>query len=95
MPQIYNTQQNYSYKNVSTAATTVVKAAPGVLHRVTVNNGTFGTIALYDNASAASGTLIGTITPTAAAQTWVYDVATTLGLTMVAAANTDITVIYL
>lgn len=95
MPQINNPQQTYNYKNVAAAATTVVKAAPGILHRININNITFGTIALFDNASAGSGTLIGTITPTALNQTWVQDVVFANGLTIVTAAATDITVIYL
>ena len=51
------------FLNVAAQATTVVKAAPGILHRIVVNKAVAnGTLTLYDHASAASGTKLGTVT---------------------------------
>lgn len=87
----------YSYKNITTDATTTVKSGAGVLHTITFNNPTATeVITVYDNI-AASGTIIGTITIPASPQpvTLTYDVAFKTGLTVVTATATgDITVSY-
>jgi hypothetical protein len=82
-----------TYKNITSATTTVVKAGPGQLHFIVVNTpGTTNTVTIYDN-TAASGTKIGTIT--AAAQGSVrYECDFTTGLTVVTGATSDITVVY-
>lgn len=87
----------FQYKNITTDTTTVVKASAGVLHTITFNNPVATeTVTLYDN-TAASGTKIGTITVPASPQpqTLMFDVAFTIGLTIVTAtAASDITVSY-
>ncbi len=89
---------NNTYLNITGDATTVVKASPGTLHAITLNNPTATeVITLYDNASAASGTKIGTITVPASPQavTLLYDIQFTNGLTIqTATATSDITVSY-
>jgi len=85
-----------SFLNVTTAATTVVKASAGVLERICVNTvGAGSTITLYDNASAASGTKIGTLT-SAIQGSLTYNVAFSNGLVAVTASGTpaDITFVY-
>jgi hypothetical protein len=90
-------QSGYTYKNITTDATTVVKSAMGVLHTITINTPvSTGTVTIYDN-TAASGTKIGTFTvPNAATPiTLTYDVAFLTGLTIVSAVEImDITVSY-
>lgn len=83
------------YKNITTAATTVVKSGSGILERIIVNSGGSGsTIAIYDNTSAAT-TLIGTAT-SASQATLIYGCRFSTGLTIVTASGTaaDITVVY-
>ncbi len=84
-----------SFRNITTATTTAVKASAGVLVSITVNTaGAGSTITLYDN-TAASGTKIATLT-SAAQTTLIYNVAFSTGLTAVTASGTpaDITVSY-
>lgn len=84
-----------SYKNITTAATTAVKATAGVLERVIVNTaGAGSTITLYDN-TAGSGTKIATMT-SAAQGVLSFNCSFTTGLTAVTASGTpaDITIIY-
>lgn len=69
---VIKTEQRFSFSNVT--ADTAVKSGAGFLHTVTIMPtdaaATAGTIVLYDN-TAESGTIIGTITVTAA---WVAPV---------------------
>lgn len=64
MPQYpYNQPLGLAYKYIGTQTTTVVKASAGYLDRLVFWSGTSGAvITLYDNASAASGTIIAQIT---------------------------------
>lgn len=84
----------YSYTNISTATTTVVKSGSGVLGRITVNTTAAGTITIYDN-TAGSGTKIATLPASVAVGTYEYGVAFSTGLTIVTAGASDITVAYL
>lgn len=84
----------FSYQNITTDATTAIKAGPGYLHTVCINTpAATGTVTIYDN-TAASGTKIGTITSFASVGgCFTYDVAFWTGLTVVTATATpDITV---
>ena len=93
--------QGYNKLNIVLAAptTTVIKTGAGMLHLIQINKTTaLGVITCYDN-TAASGTLIGTITQPAAVLasqiTLIYDVNFSIGLTCVTAtAAQDITVSY-
>jgi len=90
---------SYQFRNITTATTTTVKSGVGQLHSITVNKQVIaGTITVYDN-TAASGTIIATITFGAALAgdppiTGLYGISFTTGLTIVTSAATDITVSY-
>lgn len=87
------------FLNIAGAATTVVKAGPGRLRHITFNKKVAnGVITIYDNASAASGTKVGTITNPATlldnADTLFYDVNMQNGIVVVTSAADDITVVF-
>lgn len=97
---VQKVEQRFSYNNITTTATTVVKSGVGMLHSITINTPVASSvITIYDN-TAGSGTKIGTITlpGTLLAEgpyTAHYDVAFTVGLTIVTATGaSDITVSY-
>jgi hypothetical protein len=98
-PKTYGDGDGASYLNIVGAATTVVKGYPGKLVRI-VNNKKVanGVITIYDNASAASGTKIGTITNPAtlleSAQGYEYGCNFNNGLTIVTSAADDLTVVF-
>lgn len=90
----------YNFVNITAAAptTTVVKSGTGVLHTITFNKPVAtGVVTVYDN-TAASGTIIATITIPASPLpvTLVYDATFATGLTIVTAtAAQDLTVSYI
>lgn len=89
---------DWGYTAISTATTTVVKTGAGQLNAVIVTGGTLGAITIYDN-TAASGTNIATaFTPTVLTGggpgVFVFNVAFSVGLTIVTGAATAITVTY-
>jgi hypothetical protein len=86
----------YKYLNITTDATTTVKASPGILHTICINTpAATETLTIYDNTSA-SGTKIGTTTLFASTNPcFTYDAYFATGLTIVTAtAAGDITVTY-
>lgn len=89
------TSGGYSYSNITTAATTLVKTGAGDLHCVSVNSiGTTFTITIYDNVTAAVPK-IATSAAVTAIGTLCFDVAFTTGLTIVTGGTPgDITVSY-
>lgn len=96
---VQKVEQRYSYLNITTATTTVVKSGVGFFHLIVINKHVAtGVITIYDN-TAASGTKIATITTGAAILSdppldAVYDVSFTTGLTIVTSQAEDITVSY-
>ena len=94
------TAVGYSFLNITLAAptTTVVKTGAGILHTVTFNKPVAtAVVTIYDN-TAASGTVIGTITVPASPipVTLTYNAAFGTGLTITTAtAAQDITVTYI
>ena len=86
-----------SFSNINTNTTSTVKSGAGVLKRIVVNKiGTSSnTCTIYDN-TTATGTIIGTIDPVHTQMVFEYDLAFSIGLTIVTANGTaaDITVIY-
>ncbi|MFA6475726.1 MAG: hypothetical protein WCV88_06095 [Patescibacteria group bacterium] len=91
----------FSHQNITLAAptTTVVKTGSGSLHAITINKAAASAIiAIYDGITAASGSLIGTITMPgtllASQATLIYDVSFAEGLTIVTTTAQDITVSY-
>lgn len=83
------------YSNISSATTTLVKTGVGILSAITINTTAVGTITIYDSLTGA-GAKIGTIAASPAiGSTFNYnDVAFGIGLTIVTAAASDITVSY-
>lgn len=85
----------WQYLNITGDVTTTVKKSPGMLHCITVNTPVATeTIKIYDG-TAATGTLIGTITVSSTPQpvTLFYDVVFNTNLTIVTAtATSDLTV---
>jgi hypothetical protein len=92
-------QSGHAYKHISAlAATTVIKSGPGTLVRVCINTkgASSNVLTLYDNASAASGTVIATIDTTANVGTITFECDFLLGLTVSLATGTaaDVTISY-
>ncbi len=97
---VFRVEGQFSGNNITTTGTTVVKAAAGFLHTLTINTPVASSvITLYDN-TAASGTKLATITLPATLlmegpDTAIYDLLFTTGLTIVTATGaSDITVSY-
>jgi hypothetical protein len=87
-----------NYTNITTATTTVVKSGGGVLKSIVINTAVAnGVIAIYDN-TAASGTLIGTITLPAVVldsqYAIPYGVRFSTGLTIVTTGTPNLTVVW-
>lgn len=82
-----------SYNNITTSTTTVVKAAPGVLGKVTVNTaGGAGSIIVYDHASGV-GTIIATLDSTVAGS-FDFNAIATIGITVVTTGAPNVTILY-
>lgn len=90
----YVTQdEGYSFKNISTSATTTVKSGAGYLHSIVVNKAANGAVTIYDN-TAGSGTLIATLKASIVEGTYIFDCKFSNGLYVIPAAATDITLMY-
>lgn len=91
LSNVMRTQSRNSPTYISTATTTVVRSGSGHLHLITVTGGTAGTIIGYDN-TAASGTILFSFSSTNALATYVFDIIFAIGLTIVTASATQLTV---
>ena len=80
---------------ITTAATTIFKYGPGLLHRITLNNPTGTLITVYDNI-AGSGTTIAVINTPAQANpvSLEYGTQFSTGLTVVSTGTWDATIIF-
>lgn len=90
--------QSYSYSNITTQATTLVKTGTGVLHTITFNKPVATATVKICDALSNTTPVIGTVTVPASPQpvTLFYDAVFTVGLTIVTgSADEDITVSYL
>ena len=96
---VLKVEGQFTRASMTSATTTTHKSGSGLLHTITVNKAiAAATITMYDN-TAASGTLIGTITFGAALLTdppllGIYDINFGTGFTVVTSAATDITFSY-
>ena len=79
---------------INTATTTVVKASSGTLYRIIIGTTAAGAITLYDNASEASGTVLGVLRASVGEGSYAFGVRFRNGLVVVTAAASDITVVY-
>jgi hypothetical protein len=84
-------EQRYDYRHIATATTTAVKASPGFLHSLTVNTTAAGAITIYDSL-AASGDVIAILKASIGENTFTFNVNCDIGITVVTAAASDITV---
>lgn len=90
--QVY-TAPLYNYFHTAAATTNTVKSGSGILAKIIINTPiTLSTVRVYDGLSAA-GALIANIS-SIIGQTYVYDCAFAIGLTIVASLATDVTVIF-
>lgn len=80
-----------SATNITTGTTTTVKSGRGNLGRLVVNTTAAGAITIYDSLTA-TGTKIGTLKSSIAEGTYTYECRFLIGLTIVTAAASDITV---
>lgn len=90
---VQKVEQRFSYQNITTQATTVIKQGPGVLHAIDFTAVASGVIKLYDGITAVN--LFRTITTPAVLlqneQNKVLDISFATGLTVVTSgANQDI-----
>lgn len=86
--------QAFNYNNISTGTTTTVKSGAGVIHAITINTTAAATITIYDSLTA-TGNKIATIAASPAiGSTFRFDVAFAIGLTIVTAGASDITVAF-
>ena len=79
--------------NIATATTTLVKTGVGFLGHIVVNGGTMGSITVYDGIDA-TGTAIATVASPSAGMVLPYGCVFNVGLCIVTAAATNITVCY-
>lgn len=87
----------YSYANITTQTTTLVKTGAGFLKSITFNKPTATTTVVIHDALTATTPIIGSITVPASPMpvTLTYDLAFSVGLCIVTGvANSDITVSY-
>lgn len=88
--------EGYSYATITTATTTNIASGVGTIGGIEILGGTLGAITVYDN-TAGSGTVIApTFTPTGTVPIApiLKDISFSVGLTIVTAAATIITVKY-
>jgi len=78
---------------ISTATTTTVKTGAGHLHTITITEAVASTIIVYDN-TAGSGTILASFVASAAVQTYTLDITFSVGLTIVTAGASKLTVSY-
>lgn len=78
---------------ISTATTTVVKTGKGILYRIIIGTTAAGAITIYDN-TAASGTVVAVLKASIGEGSYAFGTIFQNGLTVVTAAESDITVVY-
>ena len=81
-------------KRITTATTTLVKAGPGVLHRIIIGTTAAGAITVYDALTAASGAEKVVLKASIPEGSYTLGIIFQTGLTVVTAGASDITVIY-
>jgi len=82
---------SYKATNINGADTTIISTVACKLHSIVINTTSGGAISVYDSASSATNPIA--IFPTSAeVGTYIYDIDTKFGLTIVTAGTGDITV---
>jgi len=77
----------------TTAGTYVVKSKAGTLYRIIIGTTAAGAISIYD-ATSASGTPVAVLKASIPEGSYAFGFVFRTGLTIVAGANSDITVVY-
>lgn len=88
---VLKVNQVFSNTYISSATTTVVKTGAGLLHTIVIGETAAGATTIYDN-TAASGTIIAVLKASIAEQTFTFDAAFAIGLTVVTAGASKISV---
>lgn len=88
------TGEGFKKTAISTAATTVVKNAAGVLKRLVFQGGDAGTVEVYDHASAATGTPFLDFDSGNPVTSIEVDAEVSNGIVIVTSAATKVTAIY-
>jgi hypothetical protein len=83
----------FKYKNLSGAATTVVKTGRGTLHSIVIVTTAAAAVTVFDN-TAGSGAVIATFAASAALGTYLFDLEFKTGLTLVLAGASELVVTY-
>lgn len=83
----------YNSTYIATATTTTVKSGAGVLKSITVGETAAGAITVYAN-TAGSGTIIAVLKASVVEGTYEFNVGFDIGLTIVTAGASKITVSY-
>lgn len=78
--------------HITTATTTTVKSGAGILHNISINTLSAGTITVYDN-TTATGTVLAVIN-SGVEKTLEYNIAFATGLTIVTSSTPDLTIGY-
>lgn len=76
---------------ISTGTTTLIATGSGILHTITVQGGSTGTIIVYDGLAVTTN-IIASFDSTNAINTYHFDVEFSVGLTIVTSAATKLTV---
>lgn len=84
---------NYRVKYISTATTTQVKTGAGVLKAIVIGEAAAGAISIIDNTSGSTVN-IGTLKASAAEGVYEFNCQFAVGLRIITAAATKISVIY-
>ena len=93
LANVLKVENRFAPLYISTATTTVVKSGPGFLHSITIGETAAGAITIYDN-TAGSGTVIQVLKASIAEQTFVFNVSFAVGLTIVTAGASKLSVSY-
>lgn len=85
-----------SFTYITTGATTAIGINGAIrLHSIVINKATTGTIKIINTAAGASTTAnVGTIAATTPAQSMIYNVILSAGLTIINSATEDITIVW-
>jgi len=91
---VMKVEEQFSYANISTATTTTVKTGAGFIHEIRIIGGTaLGDVTVYDSLSASGAVICPAVTPVANSVI-IRDIKVSIGLTIVTAAATTITISY-
>ena len=83
--------EKYTFEHMQAAGTFIIKPDNCLLHAITINTTANGTITVYDSATA-TGKIVAVLKASVVEGSYLYDINLANGLTIVLAANSDVTV---